>query len=358
MLTLYRRHSPNCPHAARKEPRRYRKCHCPIWVQGSLGGEYVKKALDLTSWAAASDLVTGWAAAGEIGVVKPEAPSVREAVKKFLADAKVRHLGWESIRKYENVLERRLVPWCEGKGFTRLKQLGVEQLGDFRNSWKDGPVYAGKNLERLRSFFRFCRDRGWIKENPALALKPPKASGTPTLPFTDEEFQQILNACDRYRGDKDRIKAFILTMRHSGLRIGDVCTLRRDRVADGKIFLRQAKTGQPVWVPVPPVVVDALEKLRGDGEWYFWTGRGKVRTITSDWQRYLASVFELSGVPDCHSHRFRDTAAVTWLLKGVTVEDVSALLGHSSIRVTEKHYLPFVKKRQDRLEDAVRSTWA
>ncbi len=146
-------------------------------------------------------------------------------------------------------------------------------------------------------------------------------------------------------------------MRYSGLRIGDVCTLRRDRVADGKIFLRQAKTGQPVWVPVPPVVIEALEKLHGDKEWYFWTGRGMVRTITANWERYLASVFQLSGVPGCHSHRFRDTAAVTWLLKGVSIEDVSALLGHSSIKVTEKHYLPFVKKRQDRLEEAVKSTW-
>jgi integrase len=45
-------------------------------------------------------------------------------------------------------------------------------------------------------------------------------------------------------------------------------------------------------------------------------------------------------------------------LKGVPIEDASALLGHSSIKVTEKHYLPFVKKRQDRLEEAVKSTWA
>ena len=66
MLTLYRRHRPPCPHTLRK----YRKCKCPIWVQGSLAGEYVRKSLDLRSWEAASNLVRDWETAGEMGVVK------------------------------------------------------------------------------------------------------------------------------------------------------------------------------------------------------------------------------------------------------------------------------------------------
>jgi integrase/recombinase XerD len=33
------------------------------------------------------------------------------------------------------------------------------------------------------------------------------------------------------------------------------------------------------------------------------------------------------------------------------------LLGHQSIKVTERHYSPWVKARQDQLEAAVRSTF-
>lgn len=77
MLVLYRRHQPPC----RFSSRRYRNCHCPIWVQGSLRGEYIRRALDLRSWSAATDLVRDWEAAGEIGVVKkPEIPGIAEAV--------------------------------------------------------------------------------------------------------------------------------------------------------------------------------------------------------------------------------------------------------------------------------------
>jgi integrase len=40
---------------------------------------------------------------------------------------------------------------------------------------------------------------------------------------------------------------------------------------------------------------------------------------------------------------FRDTFAVELLLSGVPIDQVSLLLGHSSVKVTEKHYAPFVK---------------
>jgi len=59
-----------------------------------------------------------------------------------------------------------------------------------------------------------------------------------------------------------------------------------------------------------------------------------------------------------HAHRFRDTFAISLLLKGVDLANVSVLLGDSSIKVTERHYSPWVKARQERLEADVRSTWA
>ncbi len=39
------------------------------------------------------------------------------------------------------------------------------------------------------------------------------------------------------------------------------------------------------------------------------------------------------------------------------MDPVSALLGHSSIKVTEKHYSPWVRARQEQLEADVRRSW-
>src|SRR5712671_7712410 len=56
------------------------------------------------------------------------------------------------------------------------------------------------------------------------------------------------------------------------------------------------------------------------------------------------------GVSDCRPHRLRDTFAVRKLLAGFQLEDVSRLLGHSSVKVTETYYAKWVPSRKLRLE--------
>jgi integrase/recombinase XerD len=53
----------------------------------------------------------------------------------------------------------------------------------------------------------------------------------------------------------------------------------------------------------------------------------------------------------------RDTFAVDLLSKAVPLEEVSKLLGHESIKTTEKHYAKWVKATQDRLDTLVMNTW-
>jgi integrase len=58
------------------------------------------------------------------------------------------------------------------------------------------------------------------------------------------------------------------------------------------------------------------------------------------------------------SHRFRDTFSVELLLSGVPIERVSILLGHQSVRITEKHHNPWIRSRQEQLEADVQRAWA
>jgi integrase len=144
-------------------------------------------------------------------------------------------------------------------------------------------------------------------------------------------------------------------MRYSGLRIGDTIQLAKPRVLKGRIRLYTAKTGQAVDVPVPDAVQAALGRL-GDKERYFWTGLN-LRSAVANWSRALAKVFELAGIESGHSHRFRDTAACSWLAGGLSVEEVAVLLGNSP-NVVVKHYAPWVLERQRVLEAKVRASWA
>lgn len=351
MLTLYRRHLKDCPHTS----RRYRRCACPLWVQGSLAGEKIRKSLDLTSWEAGSDLITQWTSAGQIGGIRKNIPSIESAVTQYLADCEKR-LKKPSVKKYRSLLRVHFLPWCESRRLTRLQQLDVTALREFRNSWEFAPITQQKNLEYLRGFCKFCVLSGWLDTNPATPIKGPKVHHVPTLPFSKIEIEKLLTTSKKVN-DGVRLRALILLMRYTGFRISDAIKLKRTDVKKGRVFVYQAKTGNPVHVPVPPLVLKALKDVKNDGEFFFWSGTSALMTGIEVMRRKFYDLCQLAGVVNGHFHRLRDTLAVELLVAGVPIDQVSVLLGHSSVRITEKHYAPWVKERQVRLEKAVRSAW-
>jgi integrase/recombinase XerD len=359
MLTLYRRHLKSCDH--RGEGREYRRCHCPVWADGFLGAVELRESLKTRNWQKANDTVQEWEARGSREAPKAEAGSlttVEHACNEFLRDARARELREPTLYKYR-LLFRRLQEFAQQHGLRYVSELDLENVRAFRAGWADHNLAAMKKLERLRAFFRFCQDGGWVADNPARKLKNPKITDCPTLPFSREQVANILAACGDYpdRRNAARVRALVLLLRYSGLRIRDAVTLGRERICDGKLFLCTAKTGTVVWCPLPPFVVEALEAIQGAGPYMFWTGESNPKSCVGDWQRSLRRLFRLAGVPDGHAHRFRDTFAVELLLAGVPLERVSVLLGHQSVKVTEKHYTPWVRARQEQLEADVRRTW-
>jgi integrase/recombinase XerD len=156
----------------------------------------------------------------------------------------------------------------------------------------------------------------------------------------------------------DMERVFVLLLRHTGLRIGDAVMLDRSRGGGDKLFPYTAKANTPVYCPLPDFVMTALEAAPKVSETYFlWAGEPKVEGATGDWQRALKGVFEEAGIPDGHAHRFRETFAVELLRAGVPMQRVSMLLGYRTIKVTEKHYSPWVAALQEQPEGDVRRTW-
>jgi integrase/recombinase XerD len=217
---------------------------------------------------------------------------------------------------------------------------------------------------QLRAFLRFSERRKWIESNPAIDLKAPKIPNRPTLPFTREEMLKILAAIDGYAdrvgvARAQRWRAFVLLLRYSGMRIGDAVQCGPDRLKGARLFLYTQKTGVPVRCVLPDFVVREIEAAPKSCQYYFfWTGKSKLHTAVGIWQQSLQILFQIAGVQGGHAHRFRDTFAVELLLAGVPLERVSVLLGHSSVRVTERHYAPWTKSRQDQLEADLQRAWS
>ena len=186
------------------------------------------------------------------------------------------------------------------------------------------------------------------------------------MPYTRDEISALLLACPQFtdwHGETDqdnahRLRAFLLLLRYSGLRVGDAASCSVDRLSGNRLFLYMQKTGVPVYVPLPEFVVDSLNACpRKTERYWFWTGVGSKATLTGNWRRTFRRLCEIAGVRDGHPHRFRDTLAVELLLEGVPMERVSVLLGHSSVKITERHYAPWVQARQTQLEADLVRVW-
>lgn len=350
MLTLYRRHTRKCG----QQGRYYRRCKCPVWVEGTTdAGQYIRRSLKLNSWEKAEDRkreLEGNDDVDRSGTTERSQPvTVRDAFAAFYKECEGRNLNEATLRKYR-LLRDRLTDFAGLHG-SSLKDLNIERLRAFRSTWKDGPRAAGKKIDRLRTFFRFCIDNQWIERNPALALKTPLVKDKPTLPFSREEMARIVDKAGNALG-------FVLTLRYTGMRISDAAMLRTSSVDGNRVFLYAPKAGTPVYVPVPDVLTNVLHTTKPAGGYYFLRGEStRLDTCTDLWRRQLSRVFRDAKIVNGHPHRFRDTFAIELLLAGVPIERVSMLLGHASIKVTERHYAPWVKSRQEKLEEQVSRAW-
>lgn len=272
------------------------------------------------------------------------------AHERFLADLAARGLRESTREGYASLFRL----WAKRADADERGDLGDWDAAALR-AWREGWGCAASThrtrLARIKAFFAFAVGEGWVAESPAQRLRAPKGNAAPTMPLSVAEMRVLLLAAE---SSSSRDLAFVLLMRYSGLAIQDAATLARDRLDGTLLTLRRGKSGELVQVDLPEPVVAALESLPVDGRHYFWTGKSAPATAAKLWRRRLLAVAANAKVEDFRSHRLRDTFAVELLLAGVAMQDVSVLLGHSSIQTTERYYAPWNKSRRDRLVRVVR----
>jgi integrase/recombinase XerD len=381
VITIFVRQSADCKYRGDEFEKR---CRCPKHLRWSHERKQHRLAAGTRSWSTAEnkkreleDQLAGRAPAKE-----EKGKQLDEAVKTLIQDKRVQGIGSNVLGKYTRELGR-FVDFCKCQGVYTVDGITRELLTQFCVTWETQyPSSTTRRVvrDRLRSFLLYCFQAQWIDRAPQIPKI--KLEYAETMPLTAEEYTRLLDTVFGYEpesnGDKgrpsgwthqtrQRVHALFQLMRWSGLRISDALTLERGELQyneEKKLYriLRneQQKTGQFVYIPIPEAIAkELLEVLNGNQKYFFWSGNGQPRTITQDYGRYIRPIFKAAGLDDgqMKAHRLRDTFAVDLLEKGVSLEDVSKLLGHTSIKTTEKHYAKWVKARQDRLDSLVRTTW-
>lgn len=364
MFTAYRRHEKTCKYASRG--RNHFRCGCPIYADDCShdSRERIRKSLGTRDWEQALATVLEWNKAG-VPCETSEPLSVEAAIEIFKKSMTVRNLKSDTISKYE-LMFKGLRAFAAERNIKHIAGLTKEAMHEFRATWPEKNLTAQKKLDRLKAFGNFAVEIGWLPSSPAAGMKSPRIRQAPTMPYTDDQMKAIVEAatdmihearpCARH--NLLRVRSLVLLLRYSGLRIGDATACSVEQLVDKRLRVYTQKTGQHVHIVLPDFVIRALETTpRKSERFWFWSGHGQIKTQIKNWQRFLVDLGERAKVSDFHAHRFRDTFAVKLLLDGTPLERVSILLGHSSIKVTEKHYSPWIQARQEQAEADVRRSW-
>ena len=255
-----------------------------------------------------------------------------------MADARDCGNSEATVYKKHVVSKSALLRFCVGKGIRFLSELNLSTLREWRAGWNLESLSRAKRRGQVLGFLWFCERAGWLPRNYASditrGLGKIQVKTTQTGYFQPERIQgchrrDVHVYSDRPSVDRhssltiggERIRALTELMRWTGLRIRDAVTLEKKRLAldpnrgMSSVMVYQKKTGDPVYCPIPPDVaamllnVPASQKGNTNATYFFWTGEGLAKTVTSNWQRSYVKLFRLATLkrPDgspkrCHPH--------------------------------------------------------
>ena len=258
--------------------------------------------------------------------------------------------GIHSLRRYlslykdeEIALEDVDIPYC--LGFISFLKTGYKT--------KDGKQLSGKTgfnvLGELRTSLNVAVSEGMIRTNPITKLNAsekiiPKETVREYL--TIAEVKRLIDTpCD-----KDIVKRAFLFSCNCGLRRGDILSLRWKDITfdDGawRVCTRMKKTANMVYISLPKQAMRWLECNPGERDSEELVFAGLSAGTISD---QLSAWVEKAGIKGKHVtfHVARHTYATMLITLGVDLYTVSKLLGHSSIRHTQR-YAKIIDSVKDR----------
>jgi len=181
--------------------------------------------------------------------------------------------------------------------------------------------------------------------------------GIETL-LTPEELDEFFLTLDE-SGIDDPVFTFLLLLPRTGLRIAEMCTLKRNAVVrEGrKQGLRViGKGGRKRWVPLTKdasrIIRTYIKENKPDGDFLFPSPRFANQSVSPDTVRKdLRELREnLSGGGRYLTpHVFRHTVATRLLANGVDLPSVQSIMGHATIATTSRYLHP----TRDMLADAM-----
>lgn len=232
---------------------------------------------------------------------------------------------------------RELKRMTEFLGNKHYEDIGAYDIRYYLACKKENGV-SNVSLENSRAyisaFFQWLTNEDVIQKNPMQRINSIKCEKEIKKPFSDVEIDAIRCACKTRKQ-----RAIVELLLTSGVRVAELSGLNMTDINfdDLSVFVRNGKGAKDRVTYITQVsakyVKDYLDSRTDDCEALI-VNQSKKRIDAGGVRFILRELGKISGVSNIHPHRFRRTFATGLAKRGMEIQEIQKLLGHSNIATT------------------------
>lgn len=261
---------------------------------------------------------------------------------------KERALAKISVTQYKLRIEQ-FVKYCFDRGTADLSTLNTANIVGFVTEKAARLSCDGASFicAALRSFLRYARYQGYIEADLAASVPTVPNWATPSVQksLPRDHVLKVLACCDRQTSMGQRDYAILLLLARLGIRAGEIVSLKLEDIDwEAGCITIHGKGGNLTQMPVPPDVGEAIalylrrSRPKSPCRAMFLTVRAPIRglagpSVVGDIVRSALRRADVKAQRN-GAHQFRHALAIELLRSGASLEEISEVLRHRTIRST------------------------
>lgn len=295
---------------------------------------------------------------------------IAENPKRYLEIAKTSTTTFdELLEKYEeNFKQQRAFGNSKKYSLEKLKKefsgrllgsISYFDLESYRNQVRNTPTQHGTirkdaSVNRVMACLRHMLAKAveWemLERNPfekgrSLQLKE---NNKRLRYLLEEEIKKLLSECPDPNEKKDKriikgseakhLRDFVTIALHSGMRKGEILSLRWKQIRNGFIYLEETKTDEPRQIPIDDDLDQCLKDMRrrqGLTSKYLFPDRNGDHL--GDIKKSFGSALTRASIRDFRPHDLRHTFASHYTMRGGSLKALKEILGHKDIKMTMRY---------------------
>ncbi|MBW3093617.1 tyrosine recombinase XerC [Bifidobacterium sp. 82T10] len=293
------------------------------------------------------------------------------ALDGFLAYLKAnRGLSANTLKAYRSDLAECL-NWLAARACDELPGITTDDLREWMAD--ASRTHARSSMARkvvaVRGFFAWAHERGLMPTDPAAVLLTPKIPNTLPAVLTEAQAERLMDDTDARRDDDPeketidlRDAAIMETLYATGIRVAELVGLDVNDLDFSHRTLKVTGKGNkqrvvPFGAPAAAALIAWLERGRPQviaaaGERALFLGARGRRIDQRVVRGVVHRLAREAGVPDISPHALRHSAATHLLDGGADLREVQEMLGHSSLKTTQRYTHVSIEQLKSRYAQA------